>query len=104
MCMREITHSYLSTLDCCFAVVTANGSSTCNTWPSCKLLEARASPGLAVAKERRSDFLNSELLVLATNKSEKSMAQHGLCITNGFEDFESNGLGNWILLFRGSPI
>jgi hypothetical protein len=82
--MREITHSYLSTLGCCFAVVRANGFSTCTTWSSCKLLEARAK--VRLSRSRLSSWSS-----IVTHKSDKSMAQHGLCKTNCLQKLLKRG-------------
>jgi hypothetical protein len=83
--MGEITHSYLSTLDCCFAVVRANGFSTCNTWwSSCKLLEARAK--VRFSRSRLSSWSS-----IVTHKSDRSMAQHGLCKSNCLQKLLERG-------------
>jgi hypothetical protein len=80
--IREITRSYLSTLDCRSvksAVVMANGSSHV-----VKLQIAGSEGGARFWQwpRERGPIALLELLVLKTNKSDKSMAQHGLCTTS----------------------
>jgi hypothetical protein len=98
--MREIDNALVSFdigIQCRLrrcAVVTANGSSTCNTWSSCKLGQR---PLLAAAKGGAwSDFhlLASELLVLDVKQTNQTGQWHSMASVQPIASMAAESLGN----------